>query len=317
VVSVGVTSTLPLHPVGLRGSFAIEGRPRPTRPEEWPVASKIAISPGYLDAVGTRVIRGRGFTDADSPSAPLVALVDEATARQYFPGDEPLGRRIEFARRLFTIVGLVESIKQRGVAAPAETTIYFAAPQLSPVMAFNRLTGGAGVRTTGDPLDVVPFIRSAVREIDPASPVFNVMRLDDRLSATFAEPRFYSLALGVFAALVLATSILGVYGVLSYAVERRRVEFGVRRALGATERHVAGLVLRQASSLILTGLVLGLGIAAAGARLLGTLLFGVEPLDAATFAAAAVFIMATGLAAAWLPARHALAIDPARALRAD
>jgi putative ABC transport system permease protein len=317
VVHAGAASTLPLHRVGLRGSFGIEGRPRPTRPQEWPVASKVAISPGYLEAVGTRVIRGRSFTEADSATSPLVALIDEVTARTYFVAEDPIGRRIEFARRLYTVVGLVESIKQKSVTLPAETTIYFAAAQLSPIMAFNRFTGGVGVRTTGDPLDLVPFIRSAVREVDPASPVYNVMRLDDRLDATFAEPRFYSLALGMFAALVLTTSILGVYGVLSYAVERRRMEFGVRRALGATERDVAGLVLRQALILIIVGLLGGLALAAAGVRMLSTLLFGVEPLDAATFAMSGAFILATGLAAAWQPARQALAIDPARALRAD
>jgi hypothetical protein len=249
--------------------------------------------------------------------AEMVALIDEELARRYFPGEDPIGQKIDWARRLLTIVGITESIAQRSVAAEPQPFLYKAAAQHAPIISFNALTGGVAVRARGDAADLVPFIRGVVRDIDAGSPVHNVMRLDDRLHATFAEPRFYALVLGLFALLTIATSILGVYGVLSYAVERRRAEFGVRRALGADSRHVVGLVLRQAAMMVLAGLVAGTAVAIAGGSVLQSLLFGVEPLDAASYAAAALLLSAVAIVAAWLPARAAMRVDPARTLRAD
>jgi putative ABC transport system permease protein len=317
VVAVGASSTLPLNQVGSSGSFGIEGRPRPVPPEPWPRANKIAITPGYLAAVGTRVIRGRGITAGDSVSAEPVILIDQTTAETYFKGQEPIGQRIDFIRKLWRIVGIVEPIKQNDVTKPSDAALYFPAVQLPAVFAFNRLTGGVAVRSTGDAMNLVPFIRSTMAEIDAGSPLHAVERLDDRLSQTFAEPRFYSLALGLFATLALVTSVLGIYGVLSYSVERRQLEFGVRRALGGDERHILTLVLRQAASVVALGIVAGIGVSASGAGLLRSLLFGVKALDATTFVAAGVLVLAIGLAAAAIPAWRAMHVDPALALRAD
>jgi ABC-type antimicrobial peptide transport system permease subunit len=166
-------------------------------------------------------------------------------------------------------------------------------------------------------MDLVPFVRTAIKEIDPTIPVHALARLDDRLSETFATPRFYSLALGLFATLALVVSVLGVYGVLSYSVERRQVEFGVRRALGGDERHILLLVLRQAATFVTLGIVCGIAVALVGVGLLRSLLFGVEPLDPFAFMAAALMASAIGLAAAGVPAWRAMRIDPARTLRAD
>ncbi|HUF48796.1 MAG TPA: ADOP family duplicated permease [Vicinamibacterales bacterium] len=316
VVAAGVSSTLPLHQVGNRSSFK-----RPEQPDftsgEWPAANNVSISPGYLAAIGTRIVRGRDITAEDVSGSEMVVLIDEELARRYFPGEDPIGLKIDWARRLLTIVGITESIAQRAVTAEVHPVLYKAAAQHAPVIAFNSMTGGVAVRTWGDAADIVPFVRQVVREIDAGSPVHNVMRLDDRLHATFAEPRFYAFVLGLFAVLTLTTSILGVYGVLSYAVERRRTEFGVRRALGAGTGHVIGLVLRQAAVLVVVGLVAGAAVAAAGSGVLRSLLFGVEPLDVASFAAAAALLMVIALVAAWLPARAAVRVDPARTLRAD
>jgi ABC-type antimicrobial peptide transport system permease subunit len=244
-------------------------------------------------------------------------LIDETTARLYFSGEDPIGQRLDYLRQFRRIVGIVEAIKQTSVTMPSEAALYFPVKQMSPVMAFNRLTGGIAVRTSGDPLELVPFVRTAVKEVDPTSPIYAVERLDDRLGATFAEPRFYSIVLGLFATLALVTSVLGIYGVLSYSVERRRVEFGVRRALGGGEGHILWLVLSQAARLVVAGIVLGSLIAGAGTGVLRNLLFGVRPVDMATFAFAAVFVLVVGLCAAGLPAWRAIRIDPARALRAD
>lgn len=317
VTAAGVASTLPLHSVGSAGSFQREGQPRPSTPDEWPRAINVAVTPDYFAAIGTRIVRGRGITASDTNGAEMVAVIDEALARQYFPGEEPIGQRIIWARWTFTIVGIAESIKQRSVTLDAQPVFYKAAAQLPPLLAFNSYSGGIAVRTTGDPLDLASFVRTAVADVDAGSPVFNVMRLDDRLHATFAEPRFYALVFGLFAALTLITSVLGVYGVLSFAVERRRVEFGVRRALGAEGRHVFGLVLRQALGLVLIGLIAGAAVAAIGAGVLRTLLFGVEPIDLVSFTAAALGVTIVGLAAAWLPARVAVRADPVKALRSE
>lgn len=281
------------------------------------MANKISISPGYLAAVGTQLLRGRSFTAADSATAEPVALIDQSLASRYFAGEEPIGQRVEYYRKMWRIVGVVESIKQRDVTAADQPALYFPTLQLDGFASFNRMAGGFAVRTTGDPLDLVPFVRSVVKETDPAVPVHAAARLEDRLSETFAAPRFYSLALGLFALLALAVSILGVYGVLSYSVERRQVEFGVRRALGGDERHIVWLILRQASAFMAIGLTLGIIAAGLGAGLLRSLLFGVEPVDPLTFAAAALVVWVVGLTAAAVPAWRAMRIDPARILRAD
>jgi predicted permease len=317
VVAVGASSTLPLNPVGISGSFRIEGRPTPTTPDEWPRANKVAVTAGYLPAVGTRIVRGRSFSDADSAASEPVVIIDEALARRYFDGQEALGHRIEYLRQSRRIVGIAESIRQRTVTAPPEPVIYFPTVQMPAVMAFNRLTGGLAVRTAGDPLAIVPDVRAVVQDVDPAVPIHAVARLEDRLRATFAAPRFYAVTIGLFAALAVAVSVLGVYGLLMYAVERRRVEFGVRRALGGDERHILMLVLRQASVLVLVGATLGLIIAGVGMGVLRSLLFGVDALDVPSFVGAALVVWVIGLAASLLPAWRAMRVDPARTLRAD
>jgi ABC-type antimicrobial peptide transport system permease subunit len=160
-------------------------------------------------------------------------------------------------------------------------------------------------------------VRSIVRELTPDWPVHNVEPLDDRLGRTFAQPRFYAVTLALFAALAVSTAVLGLYGVLSYSVERRRIEFGIRRALGADERHILLLTIRRAAGLAAVGLILGLGIASVAAGLLRAVLFGIHPLDPASYGAAMLLVALVVLAAAWQPARRALAVDPARALRTD
>lgn len=317
VQHAGASSTLPLNLVGFSGNFFIEGRPRPADPAEFPRAHKIAVTPGYLPAVGTQIVSGRGFEHTDTSTSEPVALIDEALAARYFPGQSPLGQRIDFLRQMRKVVGVVESIKQNDVKAADEPVLYFPAAQMPAVFAFNSLTGGVAVRTSGDPMDLAPFVRTAVKEVDPTVPVHALARLEDRLSDTFAAPRFYSLALGLFATLALVVSVLGVYGVLSYAVERRQMEFGVRRALGGDERHILLLVLRQATTFVAIGVAVGTTLALVGSGVLRSLLFGVQPLDPLTFVAAALVVWAIGLGAAGIPAWRAMRIDPARTLRAD
>ena len=317
VVAAGTSSSLPFHSTN-RGNFGIQGRPRSTNAAENPLALTKMITPGFLRAVGTRVIRGRDFTAADSADAEKVALVDDTLVRRYFPNEDPIGQTVEWsARRVWKVVGIVEASHQGLMTSPTQPTLYLPAAQLPDVLAYNSSTGGVAVRVTGDPLDLTPAVRSISRELEPGSPVVNVVRLEDRLDETFAEPRFFTIAIAMFALLALSTAVLGVFGVLSYSVERRRVEFGVRRALGADARHIAALVLRQGLLLSVVGLIAGLSAAALGAGVMRSLLFGIRPLDPATFLVVPALIVLVAAGASWQPARRALGIDPAQALRSE
>jgi len=318
VVAVGASSGLPLRRTPSAGSFTVVGRPRPADPADFPTANRRVITPAYLQAVGTRVIDGRGFLETDRAESDQVILVDEMLAGRVFPGEDPVGRRLmAFGRREWTIVGLVESTHDVDMATSAEPTIYFPAAQMSELTAFLGDSAGLAVRTTGDPVALGPVVRAAVRELEPTWPVYRIERLEDRMSATFAQPRFYTLTLALFAGLALTTAMLGVYGVLAYAVERRRLELGVRRALGAGEWHVLGLVVGRGLKLAGVGLAAGLAAAAAGTSLLRSQLFGVEPSDEVSYLATAGLLLVVVLLASWWPARRALGVCPVEVLKTE
>ena len=318
VVAVGASSSLPLRSTPSAGSFTVVGRPRPEDPADIPAANHRVITAGYLEAVGTRVVEGRGFLDTDREESERVILVDGALASRVFGGEDAVGQRLQaYGRREWTIVGVAEPTHDVDMATPPEPTIYFPAAQMSELPAFMGDWSGLAVRTSGDPAALAPIVRAAARELEPSWPIHRVEQLSDRMSQTMAQPRFHTLALGLFAALALTTAMLGVYGVLAYAVERRRLEFSVRRALGASERHVLGLVVGRGVLLAAVGLGAGLAAAAAGSSLLRSQLFGVEPLDLVSFAAAAGLLLLVVLLASWWPARRALRVSPVEALKAE
>lgn len=317
VTAAGVASKLPLHSFGFSGTFRIEGLPMPTDPAERPRAHMHVVSTDYLSAMGTRLLAGRAFDKADALQSVPVVLVDELLARRHFAGDAIGKKIISIGGKPWTIIGVVETVKLASVAEAAEPILYFPNTQVGEVLAYNRMSGGVVVRTASVPSSLVPAVREYVRELDPSATIFNIMPLSERLDRTFDQPRFFTLALLLFAALTVATAVLGVYGVQAYTVERRRGEFGVRRALGADERHILTFVLRRAAALAIAGLATGLPLAALGVGLLQTLLFGIRPLDPLTFVLAAGGTFVLVIAASWQPARRALAIDPAEALRSE
>jgi predicted permease len=315
VVATGVASKLPLHAGAMSGTVIVEGAPGPGDGAERPQVGLYFVSADYLRALGTRLLAGRAFEDRDFETGARVALIDESLARSQF-GGETVGKRVRaMGPRPWTVIGVVETVKFGAVSAADQPIMYFPATREFEGLALNRLGGGVIVRTAEDPASLVPLARQFVRELDPAAPMYNVMPLAERLDRTFDQPRFYTVALVLFALMTLATAILGVYGVQAYAVERRTAEFGVRRALGAGEGHIVRLVLGRAFWLAAAGTVIGVPLAATGVGLLRTMLFGVQPLDPSTFVAVPIVVLLVVLGASWQPARRALRVDPASALR--
>jgi predicted permease len=299
------------HPLaqGFTNSFVIEGRePEAGSQPEIPVRP---VTPGYFATLGIPLLRGRPLTDRDGPDAPAVVLINDAAAKRYFPGADPIGQRIRFWGVSREVVGIVGNELFHGLAAEAPPAVYPPLQQ-TPMGSASLLAQGAA-----DPARLVPALRAAIREVDPQLPVHGITVLDDALSASLARERFATTLLSLFAALAMTLAVIGVYGVLSYAVAQRTREMGVRLALGASPRGVVALIVRRGMALALAGIGLGVAAGLAASRLLAGQLFRVTPADPATYAAAAVAAAAASLAACWLPARRATAISPVDALRAE
>ncbi|HEX7088585.1 MAG TPA: ABC transporter permease [Longimicrobiales bacterium] len=299
------------HPLaqGFTNSFVIEGHePEAGSQPEIPVRP---VTPGYFATLGIPLLRGRPLTDRDGPDAPAVLLINDAAAKRYFPGVDPIGKRIRFWGVSREIVGVVGNERFHGLAAEAPPAVYPPLQQ-TPTGSASLLAQGAA-----DPARLVSALRAVIRELDPQLPVHGITVLDDALSASLARERFATTLLSLFAALAMTLAVIGVYGVLGYAVAQRTRELGIRLALGASPRGVVGLIVRRGMTLALGGIGLGVAAGLAASRLLAGQLFRVTPADPATYAAAAVAAATASLAACWLPARRATAISPADALRAE
>ena len=324
VEAVGVTSRIPLavtDALQLRSQFRVAGRPVAANAADVPQATVQVVSPGYLEAMRLRLRGGRLLTRLDRADTPPVVVVNETLARQLFGGGRAVGERVLFAQagEPAEVVGVVGDVEYRGLAieeSRAEAFIPLDQAEAAGMAGAVALPMVA-VRTGGDPLAVVPFLAEAVTEAHPRAALGGVMTMADRLSAAVAQPRFYAVFVGSFAALALFLAAFGVYGLLSYTVSERRREIGVRMALGARRADILALVVRQGGGLVAAGAAVGLLAAAVSARVLERFLFGVAASDGLTFAAAPLVLVAAGLAACWLPARRATRIDPMQALRVE
>ena len=322
VEAVGLTSRLPLAPGGSGITMLrVAGAPPPTDPRDRPRASVNVVSPGYFEVMRLRLRQGRAFTRLDGAGSPPVLLVNETLASDLFGGDTAVGQRVFPAGTSpdepWEVIGVVADVRYGGLTigeSPAEA--FLSVHQLERAPVFYGATTIV-VRTTGDPLAVIPFLRETVTAASPAASLDDVMTMDARLSAAVAQPRFYAVFVGFFAGLALFLAAFGIYALLSYTVSVRQREIGVRMALGAQRGDILALVVRQGAGLIATGTLLGLLAAAGSTRLLESFLFGVATDDRLTFIAAPLVLAGVALVACWLPGRRAVRIDPMDALRVE
>ena len=309
VGGAGIISLLPLQSWGYNGEFVIEGRPA-EQPGHQPFAEFRQISPGYFHAMGIRILQGRDFERQDAPGAPQVAMINDALAKRYFPGQNPLGQKINWDGWR-AIVGVAANTRQATLDRAPMPELYLPASQRAGSLAGMTFV----VNTKVDPTGMTHAVTSAIQSVDPAQPVFGMKTMERVVSDSLSNQRLYAWLLGVFALLALTLASAGIYGVMSYLVTQRTQEFGVRMALGASTGNVVRMVLRQALLLIVAGLAAGLLGAVAVTRVLTNFLFGVKPIDLATFAAVSVILTLVALLATYLPALRATRVDPMVALR--
>ena len=273
-----------------------------------------AVNPQYFETLGIPLVRGRLLTPADRKGQPYVAVVNLAFSRMYLDGHDPIGRRVRRSPNTmwFSIVGVVNDVRRSGKLRDIRPQIYFAAAQTD---AYPVRLADFAVRTAGDPRALLHAIQQRVWSIDKDQPLTAVRTMDEIVSRSVAEQRFQMLLLTLFAAVAVVLAMIGVFGVLAYSVNPRMNELGVRVALGASPGRILALVLKQAGALVGAGALFGLAGAWALTRLVGNLLFHVQPHDAATYAAAIGVLVAVGLAAALIPARRGARVDPVVALR--
>jgi putative ABC transport system permease protein len=291
------------------------------------------VSDGFLTAMGVPVLDGREFTANDGATAPVVVVLNRSAARHYFRDARAVGESLEWRygpmeSRQVTVIGVVEDLRQTSPTDPVVPEIFVEFRQFLPVLTQwkqteqkqNELAVGFlsfALRTGGDPATATSDVRQAVNAVDPNIGIDVIAPMTRLVSNTVARQRFYAVMLGTFAAIAAILALVGIYGVLAYAVVQRTQEIGIRLSLGAPRVQVLGLVLRKGLALTACGIVLGLLGAAAGSRLLQSMLFGVTPLDVKTFAAVPVAFGCVALIACYVPARRATAIDPIVALRQD
>ena len=319
VQSVSVSNGIPFEGANFP-PFVIEGQPPPA-PGQDPTGLLYIVSSGYFQTMGIDLVRGRLFSAQDRKDTPQVALIDEVFARQYFPNDNPIGKRFKLntpGAETREIVGVVRHVEHSGLEGQTANTaeFYFNFDQLS-LATLPRYVRRVNflARTTVEPLSLAGPVRNQITALDKDQAVFNVRSMEQAIAQSVAARRFSMILLAVFALLALTLAAVGIYGVISYSVAQRTREVGIRMALGANTSDVLKLVVRDGLKLILIGIGIGLAGALLLTRLMTTLLFGVTATDTFTYATVALGLIAVALIACCIPARRATKVDPLVALR--
>ena len=319
VEAVGLSWSLPF--VGQLASTApirVAGTSVPGDPNEMVRTELQIASPGYFETMRFRLREGRTFARQDGPESPGVLVANETLARELFGDGPAVGQRvIAGGGEPWEVVGVVGDILYGGLelSAASRPEAFFPLAQIREEMSFGLGPARITVRTTGDPVALIPFLREAVTAANPRATMEQVTRMEEHLSSAVAEPRLYAFFVGSLAGLTLVLAAFGVYGLLSYTVAQRRGEIAIRMALGAGRRQILALVVGQGAAIVAVGALLGMGAAVASSRMLESLLYGIAADDRLTFLLAPFVLVAVALFACWLPARRATRVDPTRGLR--
>jgi putative ABC transport system permease protein len=312
VTAAAVATTLPMTGSDIGMGFVPEGRA--VDPNVRTSAAFFGVSPDYFTTLGIKIVRGRGFTDRDDERAPTVVVINETMAAKYWPGVDPIGKRMQLRYNDSPpreIIGIASDVKQTTLTDKVPPQMY--APFVQAPWPF--LTAVA--RTTAAPEAAAGSLRQALAHLDPEQAAGDIRTFDQYLARSIATPRFTAVLLGTFASLALLLAGFGLYGVMAYSVAQRSREIGIRMALGAQAADVRSLVVNQAVRLGATGLAIGIAGALAVTRVFDSLLFGVTASDPVTFASVSATLITVLVLAAYLPARRATRVDPIVALRAD
>jgi len=320
VQRAALTRNVPLSGGDPSLNFEIEHRPIPSGAEQ-PRAKYRAISGGYFNAMGIPVLKGRAFATSDGQNAPSVVIVNDTMARRFWPGEDPIGKRMKAGfdeSPWSTIVGVVGNIKHASLDSETSAEMYYPYEQVPPTL-MNFVEGSMTIvlRTAAEPVAMVNSVRDQVHSLDPAQPVFHVKTMEDFVHGSTAQPRFRALLLGVFAGVALLLAIVGLYGVISYSVAQRANEMGVRVALGAARGDLLRLVLGEGARMAGAGIAVGVCLALGLARAIAKLLYGIDAADPVTFIAIPILLLTVALLAAFVPAMRAARTDPAIVLRQE
>ncbi|MBI4473856.1 MAG: ABC transporter permease [Acidobacteria bacterium] len=311
----GIGSDLPLIGGTSSGAVEIEGRPEPA-PGAENIYYRHRVTPGYFDVFRIPILRGRSFTWNDNATAPRVIVVSESFAKQHWPGEDPIGKRVTAdgaSEGKLTVIGVAADVKFRGFPENPvngrHPDIYYSLAQ------FPNLTLMLAVRTKVESASMTATLRQAIQEVDPNLPAYSVVTMHELIANQIANTNFTTLLLSTFSALALLLAVIGVYAVISYSVDQRTHEIGVRMALGAQQRDILRLLLGHGMGLVLAGLALGITVATIMTRLISDLLYGVSATDPATFLAVSFLMIAISVFASVVPARRASRVDPMTAVR--
>jgi predicted permease len=311
--SVTLGNSIPLNMEGTQNNFVPEG-PSGGRDNAPILADIYSVAPRFFETFGIRMIAGEDFR----PAVPVedVAIVNQALADRAFAKQNPIGRHISYLGRNVRIIGLVTTTKSRTIGEDPRPCLYF--PIARDARGNDSLTGMTlVVRTRGNPATYAPLVRQAIRNIDPTLAVFDVRTMDAQISQALFLPRTAAYLFGIAGFMGLLIAIVGIYGVISFAVARRTKEIGIRMALGARRGQVLGMVLKQGIALTLIGSAIGLGLALALSRTAASLLYGISPTDTPTFVAVPILLLLIATAACLAPAQRAASLDPSSALRRE
>ena len=321
--SAAVAFGRPLSEDGMRITFNRDDRPR-TQPGQPNVADVRVVTAGFFSTLGMKIVQGRDLSETDRADAPPVVVVSQQFVRKFFPNESALGKKITLgwgrqrsADKTDTvsargeIIGVVADIKAQGASSDALETVYLPFVQ-APISDMSVL-----IRSTASPNVVINAAKTRLKDLDPDLPVYNSKSMGDVVSESVAQPRFYTILLGSFAAIALLLAALGIYGVISYTVSQRTRELGIRIALGSSQQGVMRLVVGQGMVLTAVGVTLGLAGAYWLTRFIASMLFGVGAADAPTFGGVAVMLLGVAALASYFPARRAARVDPLIAMRAE